>query len=50
MIRMCKFCESPMKLTMSFSKEGNKQYFKCTKCFGETKKKRLHIEDFVKEE
>lgn len=35
---ICKNCNKPMILTMSFSKGRQEKFFRCQKCYGETKR------------
>ena len=35
---ICKVCNTPMKHIISFSKRGNYDYYRCPKCYIETKK------------
>lgn len=37
----CKKCGIPMSKVMSFSDEGNFEYYRCSKCLYETRKKPL---------
>lgn len=44
-MRICRDCNVPMVGVMSFSKDKNEKFDRCTKCFGETKHNPLREKD-----
>ena len=43
---ICKDCYVPMHPVMSFSKDKHEKFFRCPKCYEETKHKKLRDDDF----
>ena len=42
---ICRDCNVPMQPVMSFSKDKHEKFDRCSKCFGETKHKKLREDD-----
>ena len=42
---ICKDCYVPMQPVMSFSKDKHEKFCRCSKCFGETKHKKLRDDE-----
>ena len=46
-MQLCKDCYVPMIGVMSFSKDKHEKFYRCPKCFGETKHKKLRDDKLV---
>ena len=46
-MQLCKDCYVPMIGVMSFSKDKHEKFYRCPKCFGETKHKKLRDDELV---
>ena len=44
---ICKDCYVPMIGVMSFSKDKHEKFYRCPKCFGETKHRKLRDDELV---
>ena len=44
-MQLCKDCYVPMIGVMSFSKDKHEKFYRCPKCFGETKHRKLQDEE-----
>ena len=44
---ICKVCNTPMQPVMSFSKDRHEKFCRCSKCFGETKHRKLQDNELV---
>ena len=44
---ICKDCYIPMVGVMSFSKDKNEKFYRCPKCYEETKHKKLRDDELV---
>ena len=44
---ICKDCYVPMIGVMSFSKDKDEKFYRCPKCFGETKHRKLRDDELV---
>lgn len=44
---ICKDCYIPMASIMSFSKDRHEKFYRCPKCFSETKHKKLRDDELV---
>lgn len=40
-MQLCKNCYIPMNGVMSFSQDKNEKFYKCPKCFSETRHQRI---------
>ena len=40
-MRFCKVCSGKMASVMSFGKDKNEKFYRCNKCFSETKHRKL---------
>ena len=43
---VCRTCSIPMQLVMSFSKDKHEKFYRCAKCYLETKHKKLWDDEF----
>ena len=46
-MQLCKDCYVPMIGVMSFSKDKREKFYRCPKCFGETKHRKLKDDELV---
>ena len=46
-MQLCKDCYVPMIGVMSFLKDKHEKFYRCPKCFGETKHKKLRDDELV---
>ena len=46
-MQLCKDCYVPMIGVMSFSKDKHEKFYRCPKCFGETKHRKLRDDELV---
>ena len=46
-MQLCKDCYVPMIGVMSFSKDKREKFYRCPKCFGETKHRKLRDDELV---
>ena len=44
-MQLCKDCYVPMIGVMSFSKDKHEKFYRCPKCFGETKHRKLRDDE-----
>lgn len=44
-MHLCKDCYTPMIPVMSFSHEKHEKFYKCPKCYSETKHRKLRDEE-----
>ena len=42
---MCRDCSVPMQNIMSFSSDKHEKFYRCPKCFGETKHTKIKDDD-----
>ena len=43
---ICRDCSVPMQNIMSFSSDKHEKFYRCPKCFGETKHTKIKDDDF----
>ena len=46
-MQLCKDCYVPMIGVMSFSKDKHEKFYRCPKCFSETKHRKLRDDELV---
>ena len=46
-MQLCKDCYVPMIGVMSFSKDKHEKFYRCPKCFDETKHRKLRDDELV---
>ena len=46
-MQLCKDCYVPIIGVMSFSKDKHEKFYRCPKCFGETKHRKLRDDELV---
>ena len=46
-MQLCKDCNTPMQPVMSFSKDKHEKFCRCTKCYCETKHRKLRDDELV---
>ena len=46
-MQLCKDCYVSMIGVMSFSKDKHEKFYRCPKCFGETKHRKLREDELV---
>ena len=46
-MQLCKDCYVPMIGVMSFSNDKHEKFYRCPKCFGETKHRKLRDDELV---
>ena len=44
---ICRYCNTPTKSVMSFSKDKHERFDRCPKCYGETKHRKLNDDDLT---
>lgn len=44
-MRICKNCVTPMERVSSFSQEKNERFYRCPKCYSETKHRKLRDDE-----
>lgn len=46
-MQLCKNCYVPMISVMSFSQDKQEKFYKCSKCYSETKHRKLRDDELV---